>query len=179
MGNAFSGRREQTRTERHLAKIANARTMPVSVATVNFICDGNVGFVVRAMACFGATDLHIIGAVPSYKDLTSLSGGLNKYIKIHQHHTPSEFVRVTKKDGQTIMSVELDERSVPISAVNLKSPATPMVIVLGHETVGVPEEILHASDIIVHIPMPGVGFCLNTSQAGNIILYELAKQLLA
>ena len=48
-------------------------------------------------------------------------------------------------------------------------------LVLGHEEHGVPIEILNNSDKI-YIPMPGVGFCLNTSQAGNIILYETIKR---
>ena len=37
-------------------------------------------------------------------------------------------------------------------------------------------EILRNSDK-VYIPMPGVGFCLNTSQTANIFLYEAAKQM--
>jgi tRNA(Leu) C34 or U34 (ribose-2'-O)-methylase TrmL len=47
--------------------------------------------------------------------------------------------------------------------------------VVGNESTGVPIEILLNSEKI-YIPMPGVGFCLNTSQAANIVLYEAVKQ---
>ena len=167
--------RDQTRADRYLSKVAGAKQIPVSVATVNFICDGNLGFVVRAMACFGAKNLHVIGAIPPYRELTSLSGGLNKFVDIHQYSHPSDLVRFVKQEAMSLVSVELDVRSKSLHEAIL--PLNQIMLVLGHETTGVPEEILHQSDLIVHIPMPGVGYCLNTSQAGNIVLYEMAKQL--
>ena len=48
-------------------------------------------------------------------------------------------------------------------------------IVTGNETTGVPVEILNNSEKI-YIPMDGVGFSLNTSQAANIAAYEAVKQ---
>jgi tRNA G18 (ribose-2'-O)-methylase SpoU len=48
-------------------------------------------------------------------------------------------------------------------------------IIVGNETSGVPIELL-ANSIPVYIEMPGIGFCLNTSQAANILLYEAVKQ---
>ena len=46
---------------------------------------------------------------------------------------------------------------------------------VGNEQSGIPTEILKNSDK-VYIPMPGVGFCLNTSQTANIMLYEAVRQ---
>ena len=46
---------------------------------------------------------------------------------------------------------------------------------MGNEEVGVPPEILQSADV-VYIPMPGVGYCLNTAQTANIILYEAVRQ---
>jgi len=48
-------------------------------------------------------------------------------------------------------------------------------LVVGNEQAGIPTEILARSDV-VYIEMPGVGYCLNTAQAANIILYEAIKQ---
>ncbi len=177
-GNVFSPLlQRKTRAERHMAKALGAKTIPISVATINFRCDGNIGFIIRAMACFGAMDLHIIGAAPSYRDMVSLSGGLNRLINIRQHSNPSSFLEYTLAKNIPLISLELDERAIPLSELRVER-GKEIMLVLGHETTGVPEEILHVSDMIVCIPMPGVGFCLNTSQAGNIVLYELAKQLL-
>jgi tRNA G18 (ribose-2'-O)-methylase SpoU len=48
-------------------------------------------------------------------------------------------------------------------------------IVVGNESYGISSEILLNSNMI-HVPMPGVGYCLNTAQAANVILYEAARQ---
>ena len=69
------------------------------------------------------------------------------------------------------MVAELDSESV-----NLYDYAwefdTHNIIVVGNEMDGIPTEILDAADDKVYIPMPGQGFCLNTSQAGNIMAYD-------
>jgi len=44
-------------------------------------------------------------------------------------------------------------------------------LVVGNEEIGVPIEILSIAET-VYIPMPGVGYCLNTAQTANILLYE-------
>jgi tRNA(Leu) C34 or U34 (ribose-2'-O)-methylase TrmL len=48
-------------------------------------------------------------------------------------------------------------------------------VVVGQEQSGVPVDILVNSEKVC-IPMPGAGYCLNTSQAANIFLYEATKQ---
>ena len=82
-----------------------------------------------------------------------------------------EYVR---KDRINLVSVELDDLAVPIQEYEFDF-FSKVCIVAGHETTGIPEGILLNSDV-VYIPMPGVGFCLNTSQAANIILYEAVNQ---
>ena len=48
-------------------------------------------------------------------------------------------------------------------------------MIFGHETTGIPVEILLNSKHI-HIPMPGVGFCLNVSQAGTAAMSEFYRK---
>ena len=73
-----------------------------------------------------------------------------------------------------VFSIELCEGAVSI--YDTVFPSDEMVIVTGHETTGVPSVILHKSKPI-YIPMPGVGVCLNTSQAANVALYEYNRQI--
>ena len=51
-------------------------------------------------------------------------------------------------------------------------------LVLGHEKTGVPVEFIINGDSI-YIPMPGIGFCLNTSQAGTAIMTEYVRQYMS
>ena len=166
--------REKTRRERYENKKNTAKTYPISLVTINFKCDGNLAYLLRAAACFGAECVHVIGVLPPRSDLNAQSGSLYDYIEIKQHKTPCEFLDYAKDKEIRLISAELCENSKPISSYALGSHKH-FAVVVGHEELGVPVEILQHSDK-VYIPMPGVGFCLNTSQAANIMLYEMVNK---
>ena len=67
-----------------------------------------------------------------------------------------------------LISAEICEDAIPIDTYKFNY-ISDVCLVVGNESTGVPIEILLNSDKI-YIPMPGVGFCLNTSQAANIVL---------
>ena len=166
--------RAKTRRERYDDKKRNANTYPISLCCVNFQHDGNLGFLIRSAACFGAKFLHVIGTVPPRNSLNSLSGTLYDYVKIIQHSTPTAFLSYIDSNKIKLISAEICEGSIPIDTYKFNYNSD-VCLVVGNESSGVPIEILLNSDKI-YIPMPGVGFCLNTSQTANILLYEAVKQ---
>ena len=95
-------------------------------------------------------------------------------MEVVQFATPRHFLDHTKKEGIQIVSAELVEgaRSITSYSFNFDSP---LALVVGNEESGVPSEIISNSDVI-YIEMPGVGYCLNTSQTANVLLYEATKQ---
>jgi len=106
--------------------------------------------------------------------LNPLSGSLYDYVKIKRHATPRVFIDYTCQKGIKLVAAELIDTAIPISSYNFAF-GRPLCLVVGQEECGVPVEILQYSDVIC-IPLPGVGYCLNTSQAANIMLYESIKQ---
>ena len=48
------------------------------------------------------------------------------------------------------------------------------LVLLGHETAGLPAEHVEAADVCVEIPMIGVGASLNVAVAGSLVPYRLA-----
>ena len=166
--------RNKTRRERYDDKKRNTNTYPISLCCVNFQHDGNLGFLIRSAACFGAKLLHVIGTVPPRNSLNSLSGSLYDYVEIIQHNTPTAFLSYININKIKLISAEICEGSIPIDTYNFNYTSD-VCLVVGNESSGVPIEILLNSERI-YIPMPGVGFCLNTSQTANIILYEAVKQ---
>lgn len=166
--------RNETRRQRYNNKINTAKKFPISIATINFMCDENLAYVVRTAACFGLTDVHVIGAIPEYKEMRRYSGTLNEYVQMYQYRNPHEFLVAMKNKGIKLVSLELcdDSKSIENYTYNFDDH---ICIVTGHETTGIPVEILNNSEKI-YIPMDGVGFSLNTSQAANIATYEAVKQ---
>jgi tRNA G18 (ribose-2'-O)-methylase SpoU len=136
--------------------------------------DGNLGYLIRSAACFGAEVLHVIGSVPKRSVLNPLSGSLYDYVKIVNHKNPTEFLDYVTANNFKLVSAELCDGAAPIDNYEFDY-SSGLILVVGNETSGVPTAILNKSDKI-YIPMPGVGFCLNTSQAANILLYEATMQ---
>lgn len=167
--------RNETRRQRYNNKIDNAQKYPISIATVNFMCDENLAYVVRTAGCFGLTDVHVIGSIPEYKEMRRYSGTLNEYVQTHQYNNPHDFLFAMKNKGIKLVSLELCEDSTNIENYSFDF-TNHICIVTGNETTGVPAEILNNSEKI-YIPMDGIGFSLNTSQAANIAVYEAVKQL--
>ena len=162
--------RTKTRRQRYDAKKKTAKTFPISIATVNFKHDGNIGYLIRSVACFGADSIHVIGSLPERKVLNPLSGSLVDYVNINKHKDPAAFIEYIQENHIKLISAELCEDAESIETYDFDF-STPVCIIVGHEEVGIPAEILNISDKI-YIPMPGVGYCLNASQAANILLYE-------
>ena len=79
-----------------------------------------------------------------------------------------------KKNNIQLVSAEISKGAKCIHSYDFDF-SRHLSLVVGQEECGVPVEILKNSEK-VYIPMPGVGFCLNTSQTANIMLYEAIKQ---
>ena len=175
MSAALSLVRNQTRRQRYDQKKTTAQKNPISICAVNFGCDENLGYLIRAAACFGAECLHVIGNVPDRAYLIPISGSLIDYVEIVQHANPHDFLEWTRDHEIDLISAEITDTSSSVYDVQFNLSRKTCVVV-GNENTGVPAEILHNSKV-VHIPMPGIGFCLNTAQTANIILFEFNRQL--
>lgn len=172
----FLNHRKKTRKERYKEKSKDARFFPISIGCVSFMHDGNLAFLIRSAVCFGIKEIHVIGSIPEKSELRRLSGSTSDFVDIFSYKNPSEFIEWSNKNNTKIIAAELCEKSSSLR--NYKFDHTQKICIFtGHETSGVPGEIIHVSDC-VKIDMPGPGFCLNTAQAANIIIYEATKQYL-
>lgn len=169
--------REKTRDQITEDKIRKgAITYPVSLGCVNFMSDGNLGYLIRSAACFGAEEVLVIGSVPNYRELRQLSCGTASWMNIKQFKNPSEYLRYTRDNDIKIVSLELTPDS--INMMDYDFPKDRKICILtGNESYGVPAEIISASDCL-YIPNPGYGACMNTAQAANVALYEYVRQIM-
>ena len=167
-------RREETRRQRYDKKLKTAKKYPISLCAINFRVDDNLGYLVRSAACFGAERLYVVGYVPERSRIKASSGSLIDYVEIIPFATPRDFVDYTKSEEIQIVSAELVEEARALSNYNFNFDCH-LCLAVGNEHSGVPPEIIQNSQVI-YIEMPGVGYCLNTSQTANLLLYEATKQ---
>ena len=166
--------RSETRRQRYDKKSKTAKKYPISLCAINFRVDDNLGYLVRSAACFGAERLYVVGHVPERSRIKAASGSLVDYVEIIQFSRPSEFLTHMEITGTQVIAAELVENSRSLLDYTFDFDRD-VCLVVGNEQIGAPAEILNYSEVVC-IPMPGVGYCLNTSQAANILLYEAVKQ---
>ena len=166
--------RTETRRQRYDKKLKTAKKYPISLCAINFRVDDNLGYLIRSAACFGAERLYVVGHVPERSSIKASSGSLIDYVEIVQFSTPSEFLTEMEIEGINVISAELVEEAKPLASYTFDFSRR-VCLVVGNEQIGVPTEILARSEVI-YIKLAGVGYCLNTSQTANIVLYEAVKQ---
>lgn len=168
--------RNETRAERYSKKMDKAVRMPISLVAINFMFDDNLAFLIRAAACYGAANIYVIGSIPPRSVLQPKSGSLVDFYDIETFKTPHDFLQFAAEKRMNVISAELMEGALNLHEYSFDF-CTDTAIVLGNEMTGVPVEILMNSQPI-YIPMPGFGFCLNTSQTGTAFLHEASRQFL-
>lgn len=173
--------RSETRKQRYERKRGISRKYPIHIATVNFKIDDNIAQVIRSAVCFGLEGIHVIGSMPERKIVYSRSGSTLEYATIFSYSSVREFLDATRND-YLFIAAELTQDAQNLHEVEFKfsnlNPKKTMIVV-GHEELGVPESIVleaATNGLLVQIPMPGVGFCLNASHAATVMMYEVIKQ---
>jgi tRNA (guanosine-2'-O-)-methyltransferase len=82
------------------------------------------------------------------------------------------WIRLQRDNGWRIVAVELADNA--ISLPRLAPAEHPTIVLLGHETQGIPPEHVETADACVEVPMVGSGASLNVAVAGSLVLYRLA-----
>lgn len=88
---------------------------------------------------------------------------------------PTEWLERQRTNGARLIGVELTDESIRLG--DLPAARQRTVMVLGHESTGIPPDALDLLDEAVEIPMVGTGYSLNVTVAGSLVLYRLAGLL--
>jgi len=94
---------------------------------------------------------------------------------VHRVDRPLRWLRRQRESGSAVLGVELVEGAIRLG--DLPAARRRTVVVLGHESGGIPQEALELLDDAVEIPMIGAGTTLNVAVAGSLVLYRLAGLL--
>lgn len=138
----------------------------------------NIGAIFRLAEAVAAEKVIICGEseTPPHTRIKKASINTTEWVNWEYRETAIDAIKNLRKEveGIQIVSVELDERSIPYDSANYNFP---IALVVGHETTGVSEEVLRESDLIVELPMFGVNISLNVMVSLGIVLYEVIEKL--
>lgn len=168
--------RGETRRERYERRLKDAQYMPVSIASINLEREPNIAYLTRSAACFGAFEVCLVGNMPPRDLMNDLSGSTYDYIKFRQFATPEKFVSYCKGSGIEMVALELGSETFPsVSLSDFRFDfGRRTCLIVGHETLGVPVELLAVSKR-VYVPMSW-GYCMNTATTGAVVLFEARRR---
>ena len=137
----------------------------------------NVGAIFRAADGFGVKEIYLCGITPTppRPEIAKISLGAEETIQWHHLEDPAVAVRKLQNEGFTVLALEQTRES--ISAYDQQYPH-PLAIVLGHEVVGVDEQVLYLCDGSVEIPMFGAKHSHNVATSCGIVLSEVRRNWL-
>jgi 23S rRNA (guanosine2251-2'-O)-methyltransferase len=135
----------------------------------------NVGSILRSADGFGFSHAYLCGITPTPEvdAVQKTALGAEEYVTWSHHKDGVKLVKGLKKEGWTILALEEDERSVPLSK-GKKLMTERTVLAVGSEVTGVDPELLDLADHILHIPMHGQKRSFNVANAFSIAAYALA-----
>ena len=138
----------------------------------------NVGSIFRAADGFGVKKIYLCGITPAppRPEITKISLGAEETTEWEQLEDPAMAVRILQNDSVTVLALEQTEDSLPIYD---KQFPHPLAIVVGHEVVGVDEQVIHLCDGTIEIPMFGSKHSHNVATSAGIVLSEIRRQWLS
>ena len=162
----------------HYNTTFNKRTFPITLVCENITNAPNIGSLFRTADAFGIEKLILCGeSIPLGRKMTKTSRATEKVVNFEVTDSALKVVENAKKNGYTIISLEITSNSQPIHNFHF-SREKPIALVIGDENFGVSDSVLKQTDSVVHIEMFGQNSSMNVVQAANIALYEITKQIM-
>lgn len=159
-------------------EFAKVKKNPIYIILDNVLDTYNIGAIFRLADAVAVEEVVICGEseTPPHTRIKKASINTTEWVKWSYYESAKEAIddlRSKVKDLQ-VVSVELDDKSVPYDEFDYKFP---LALVVGHESNGVSREVLDVSDAIVEIPMWGVNKSLNVMVSLGIVLFQASKSI--
>ena len=154
-----------------------ARKIPVTLVLDNVRSMHNIGSVFRTADSFFMEKVVLCGicAVPPQPEIHKSALGAEFSVDWEYCKETIAAVRDLKERGYTIVSVEQAENSVSLEHLILH-PDGKYAFVFGNEVMGVGQEVVNASDMVLEIPQFGTKHSLNISVSAGVVLWEVCRQ---
>lgn len=154
--------------------------LPFCFLANDFRVPMNVGSLFRIADAMGIEKIYLCGnsPVPPNSKINKTARSTVKIVDFEFNADAIETVNILKKEGYTIVSLELTDDSIELNDFKLNNDQK-VCLIIGAESEGVLHELLSLSDFIVHIPMLGLNSSMNVASATAIAAYEIALQLKA
>lgn len=162
---------------------------PISLILHNVRSLQNVGLIFRIADAFLVEKIYLTGFTgyppllqndprPTHIQAHALSEiqktaiNLLPFIPWEYQEDPIPLLKKLKNQNFQITSVEQAREAVDFTKADYRFP---LILIFGHERLGVDELLLDLSDLVIQIPMLGMGNSHNVAMSAGIVLSEIAN----
>ena len=150
----------------------------------------NVGSIFRTADGAGFEKLYLCGITPSptdrfgkiRPDFGKVSLGAEKSVAWESVPDVRNLIKKLKKDGWIVLALEQSERSISLTAKNLRPNLLrmvrprPVALVVGNEVDGINQQIVNESDTVIEIPQFGTKHSLNIAVSVGIVVWDFISK---
>lgn len=145
----------------------NPNKIPISLLLVNIDRDNNIGNIIRSANTFGVKEVLIYGR-KKFDRRTSVGA---EFFMQFRHIKFIEDLSELKQEFDLIIGLEQTDNSIELHSYKWPKDKN-ILISVGNEGRGLPQEILDICDTTLEIEQYGTTRSLNVSVATGIILYD-------
>ncbi len=146
----------------------------VFVALLDVGNPGNLGSIIRTVDAAGANGVVIVGESTDQFHPVSVKASMGTQFRVPVHRTGSvdDLIAWTMMEKVALVTTSVRADTLLWDA---EFP-TPLVLLFGSETHGLPQEVLERGTVSVKMPMDGVASSLNLAVSVGVMLYELRRR---
>jgi TrmH family RNA methyltransferase len=137
---------------------------------------GNLGTIIRTADAAGASGVILVGETTDPFSMETVRATMGSVFALPLVKTvPAEFIRWKKTAGVKIVATHL-AGAVDYRTIDYR--AKPVVLLMGNEQAGLPDELAREADALARIPQAGLADSLNLAIATGVMLFEARRHLL-
>jgi TrmH family RNA methyltransferase len=138
---------------------------------------GNLGTIIRTADAAGASGIILLGETTDPFSLETVRATMGSVFAVPvARATPEEFIAWRKSAGVSVVATHLagavDYRTIDYGK-------KPVVLLMGNEQSGLPEQLAREADALARIPQQGRADSLNLAVATAVMLFEARRHLLS
>ncbi|RXT28111.1 RNA methyltransferase [Rhizobium leguminosarum] len=138
---------------------------------------GNLGTIIRTADAAGASGIILLGETTDPFSLETVRATMGSVFAVPvARATPEEFIAWRKTAGVSVVATHL-AGAVDYRTIDYRKK--PVVLLMGNEQSGLPEQLAREADALARIPQQGRADSLNLAVATAVMLFEARRHLLS
>ncbi|MBX4929655.1 TrmH family RNA methyltransferase [Rhizobium binae] len=138
---------------------------------------GNLGTIIRTADAAGASGVILVGEATDPFSLETVRATMGSVFAVPvARATPEEFLAWRRSAGVSVVATHL-AGAVDYRTIDYRKK--PIVLLMGNEQSGLPEQLAKEADALARIPQQGRADSLNLAVATAVMLFEARRHLLS